>query len=152
MSLIYLGRENTVAIYSLGTRMFTVCSPKVYYTLISIALSHNNQERKIIVYQGNRKASWYIRNYAGGFLKTADKNSLTVTYPNNQMVGTRHYILGIRKYPEVKPGAAITMALSPDKIERQERVKEKIDWDAQLSKGLTTLISTISLIAIITKL
>ena len=144
-------RENTVAIYSIGTRMSQFVAEGYTYT-DSTVLSHNDQNRKIIVYQGSRKASWYIRHYAGGFVKTADKNSLTVTYPNNQMVGTQRIIFGIRKYPQVKPGAAITMALSPDKVERQERDKEKIDWDAQLSKGLTTLISTISLIAIITKL
>lgn len=144
-------RENIVSIYSLGTRMSQYVA-EGYSNADSPDAKFNSENRKIIVYQGSRKASWYIRNYAGGFLKTADKNSLTVTYPNNQMVGTKHIIFGIRKYPKVKSGAAITMALSPDKIERQERDKEKIDWDAQLSKGLTTLISTISLIAIITKL
>jgi protein involved in polysaccharide export with SLBB domain len=144
-------RENTVAIYSLGTRMSQYVAEGYTYTDSTTSL-YNNQDRKIIVYQGSRNAAWYIRNYAGGFVRTADKNSITVTYPNNQMVGTQRIIFGIRKYPQVKAGATITLALSPNKIEKQERAKEKIDWDAQLSKGLTTLISTISLIAIITKL
>lgn len=144
-------RENTVAIYSLGTRMSQYVAEGYTYTDSTTSL-YNNQDRKIIVYQGSRNAAWYIRNYAGGFVRTADKNSITVTYPNNQMVGTQRIIFGIRKYPQVKAGATITLALSPNKIEKQERAKEKVDWDAQLSKGLTTLISTISLIAIITKL
>ena len=107
--------------------------------------------RVTVVYQGPHTARWYIRNYAGGFQKTADRRSVTVTMPNNQMIGTRSS-LGVNLSPIVQPGGTINLQTDHDKVEKMEKPKEKVDWASELAKSLSTLTSTISLIAIISRL
>jgi hypothetical protein len=78
-----LRQENTVTIRETGTRMAQYV-PEEF-----------SSENKTVIYQGNRSAKWYIRHYAGGFQKIADKNSVTVTMPNNRTESVTR-ILGIR--------------------------------------------------------
>ena len=132
-------QENTVIIRETGTRMSQYVPADFMST------------EKVITYQGPHSAAWYVRNYAGGFLKTVERNSVTVTLPNNQAIGTKR-ILGIRKYPTVQPGAVITMRMDVDKQERLDTPKEKIDWGAELRSTLSALTSTVSLILLIDRL
>lgn len=85
--------ENTVTIRLTGTRMS----------------EYPGQTENVInlVYQGSKSAKWYINRYAGGFVRTADKSSVTVIKRNGQMTGTRRSFLWIRKYPKVAPGVMI---------------------------------------------
>lgn len=132
--------ENTVTIRETGTRMAQYV-PDDY-----------SSTQKLIVYQGKHSAAWYVRHYAGGFQKTADKNSVTVTFPNNQSESTKRGFLWIRNYPEVEPGGVITMRFDEDKRERLEKPKEKIDWGNELRTSLSTLTSVVSLILLIDRL
>ena len=132
-------QENTVTIRETGTRMSQYV-PADYAST-----------EKLLVYQGGHSAGWYIRHYAGGFLKDADRNSVTVTLPNNQTVGTTRF-LGIRNYPTVEPGSVITMRIDNEKREKIETPKEKIDWGAELRSTLSALTSTVSLILLIDRL
>ena len=94
----------------------------------------------------------HVRHYAGGFQKTADKNSVTVTFPNNQSESTKRGFLWIRNYPEVEPGGVITMRFDEEKREKLEKPKEKIDWGNELRTSLSTLTSVISLIILVDRL
>ena len=132
--------ENTVTIRETGTRMAQYV-PEDY-----------SSTQKLIVYQGKHNAAWYVRHYAGGFQKTADKNSVTVTFPNNQSESTKRGFLWIRNYPEVEPGGVITMRFDEDKRERLEKPKEKIDWGNEFRTSLSTLTSVVSLILLIDRL
>ena len=132
--------ENTVTIRETGTRMAQYV-PDEY-----------SSTQKLIVYQGKHSAAWYVRHYAGGFQKLADKNSVTVTFPNNQSESTKRCFLGIRNYPDVEPGGVITMRIDEDKRERIEKPKEKIDWGNELRTSLSTLTSVVSLILLIDRL
>ncbi|HET9571897.1 MAG TPA: SLBB domain-containing protein [Bacteroidales bacterium] len=132
--------ENTVAILETGTRM-------AQYSIDTTANKIRN-----IVFQGRRSARWYIINYAGGFQKNADRNSVTVTYPNNQMQSTKRYLVFFNSYPTVVPGSYITMKMDPDKVEADLKPKEKVDWEATISKGLATLMSTLSVILLLRSL
>ena len=132
--------ENTVTIRETGTRMAQYV-PADYPST-----------QKLIVYQGNHNAAWYVRHYAGGFIKTADKNSVTVTFPNNQSESTKRGFLWIRRYPKVEPGGVVTMRLDEEKIEKIEKPKEKIDWGNELRTSLSTLTSVISLVILIDRL
>ena len=131
--------ENVVVIRELGTRMAQYIPEDFSST------------QKTLVYHGGRSAKWYIDNYAGGLVKTADKNSVTVTLPNYQTVGTKRF-LGIRSYPKVEPGSTITVTIDPEKREKIEKPKEKIDWDAVASRTMASLTSIISLILLIDRL
>ena len=132
--------ENTVTIRETGTRMAQYV-PADY-----------SSTQKLIVYQGKHNAAWYVRHYAGGFQKTADKNSVTVTFPNNQSESTKRGFLWIRNYPDVEPGGVITMRFDDKKRERIEKPKEKIDWGNELRTSLSTLTSVISLIILVDRL
>lgn len=132
--------ENTVTIRETGTRM------------AQYVPSEYSSTQKLIVYQGKHSAAWYVRHYAGGFQKLADKNSVTVTFPNNQSESTKRCFLGIRNYPDVEPGGVITMRIDEEKRERIEKPKEKIDWGNELRTSLSTLTSVVSLILLIDRL
>ena len=108
--------------------------------------------RKNIIFQGSHNAAWYIRHYAGGFDKLADKNSVTVTFPNNQTESTKRGFFWIRRYPKVESGGVITMRISEEKREKEEKPKEKIDWSKELSTSISTLTSVISLIILVDRL
>ena len=132
--------ENTVSIRETGTRMAQYV-PDEY-----------SSTQKTIIYQGKHSAKWYVRHYAGGFQKTTDKNSVTVTFPNNQTESTSRCLFGIRRYPKVEPGGVITMRIDEDKREKIEKPKEKIDWGNELRTSLSTLTSVISLIILVDRL
>jgi len=131
--------ENTVAILETGTRMSQ-------YSIDTTT----NQVRNL-VFQGYKSAAWYIRNFAGGFQKNADRRSVTVTYANNQMESTNQFLF-FRQYPTVQPGSIITLKMDPKRIEAELKPKEKIDWESTVSKGLATLMSTLSVILLLRSL
>ena len=132
-------QENTVTIRETGTRL-------AQYIPDSFSAT-----QKLIVYKGGHSAKWYINHYAGGFQKTADRNSVTVTMPNNQTIGTTRF-LGIRKYPTVEPGGVITMRMDDQKREKLDKPKEKIDWGAEMRSTLSALTSVVSIYLLIDRL
>ena len=132
--------ENTVAILETGTR------------ISQYSTDTTTNKIRNIVFQGRQSAKWYIRNFAGGFQKNADRNSVTVTYLNNQMQSTKRYLVFFNAYPIVEPGSTITMKMDPDKIEAELKPKEKVDWESTVSKGLATLMSTLSVILLLRSL
>ena len=133
-------QENTVTIRETGTRMAQYV-PSAY-----------SSTQKSVVYQGSHNAAWYIRHYAGGFQKLADKNSVTVTYPNFQSESTKRGFLWIRRYPKVTSGGVITMRIDEEKREKQNKPKEDIDWGKELSTSLSTITSVVSLVLLIDRL
>ncbi len=129
-------RENTVVIRETGTRMAQYVPAEYSAT------------QKTIVYQGPHTAAWYVKHYAGGFDKYAMRNSVTVTYPNNQSDGTRHF-LGFRCTPKVQPGGVITMRMNQQKIEKESKPKEKIDWGREAASMMSALTSVMSIILLV---
>ena len=131
-------QENTVTIRETGTRLAQYIPDNFSAT------------QKLIVYKGGHSAKWYINHYAGGFQKIADRNSVTVTMPNNQTIGTTRF-LGIRKYP-TEPGGVITMRMDDQKREKLDKPKEKIDWGAEMRSTLSALTSVVSIYLLIDRL
>lgn len=132
--------ENTVTIIDNGTRM------------AQYSTSFQTDSIKNMVFQGKKSARWYINNFAGGFQKNADKNSVTVTLPNNQMVGTKRVMIFFRDYPTVQSGSVISLQMDKEKMEKDMEPKEKVDWEGTISKGLATLMSTLSVILLLRSL
>ncbi len=132
-------RENTVVIRETGTRMSQYV-PAEY-----------SSTQKTLIYQGSHTAAWYVKHHAGGFAKNVDRMSVTVTYPNNQSKATRRF-LGIRRTPKVEPGAVITMRMDAEKIEKENKPKEKIDWGVETRNALSALVSVVSMVLIIDRL
>ena len=131
--------ENTVIIRELGTRMAQYIPEEFTST------------QKLLVYQGGHSAKWYINQYAGGFVKTADHKSVTVTLPNYQTKSTKTF-MGMHFYPTVEPGSTITLTIDQQKKERIEKPREKIDWERIASSSLSALTSVVSMILLIERL
>ena len=129
--------ENTVSIREMGTRM------------AQYSINEDSTAVKNVIFQGSRSAGWYIRNYAGGFVKEVDRNSVTVTYPNNEMKSTKH-VLGIfRNYPTAMSGSMITMKMKPIVVPGD---KKKTDWDAVWSKTLAAVTTSMTMYFLIKQL
>lgn len=131
--------ENTVIIRETGTRLGQYV-PTEY-----------SEDEKLIVYQGPKSAKWYINHYAGGFQKYADRNSVTVTMPNNQSEGTRRFLFW-RIYPKVQPGGVITMTMNHEKKEKDDKPKEKVHWEQVAASSLSALTSIVSMILLVERL
>ena len=131
--------ENTVTIRETGTRMAQYV-PEDYVST-----------QKTITYRGGKNAGWYIRNYAGGFQKFADRNSVTVTMPNNQSNGTKHFLF-FRIYPKVEPGSTITLAMDTKRQEKAAEPKEPVKWEQIAASSLSALTSVVSMILLIERL
>ena len=127
-------RENVVKIQEPGTRMSQ-------YTT-----SPDSTGAKLIVFQGRASAKWYIRHFAGGFLKDADKNSVVVTLPNNQMRATKKYFL-YRIYPRVEPGSVITLRLKPPVVPDLNG-KKGMDWDTFFARTLSATTALVALMVL----
>ena len=104
-----------------------------------------------MIYQGPHSAKWYIRKNAGGFTKEADRNSVTVTKPNGQSEGVRHF-LWWRIYPKVEPGSVISCNVDLKRREELQKPKEKVDWERIAATTLSSLTSIVSMILLIERL
>ena len=133
-------QENIVTIREVGTRMGQYVPAE--FSSVS----------KTMVYQGSHNAAWYVRHYAGGFQKVANKNGVTMTLPNYQTVGTNRSLFGIRRYPKVEPGGVITVSIDREKREKLDTPKEKVNWSNTFSQSVATLTSVVSLIILIDRL
>lgn len=131
--------ENTVTMREDGTRM------------AQYSINPENNQIKNVVFQGQKSAAWYIRNYAGGFQKDANRNSVTVTLPNNQMISTKHFLGVFRNYPNVKSGSMITLQMKPPKVEK-EGANKKTDWDGVWSKTLAAVTTALTIWVLMSKL
>jgi len=129
--------ENTVSILQNGTRM------------AQYSMNKDGDSIKNVVFQGQKSAAWYIRNFAGGFQKDVDRNSVTVTYPNNQMQSTKRFLI-FRKYPKVVSGSTITMQMKSSK--EISNVNKKVDWDSMWSKILSATTATLTLFLLMKQL
>lgn len=129
-------QENTVVIRALGTRMNQYV-PEDF-----------SNESKNLIYQGRHRAAWYIKNFAGGYQKYAERKSVTVTMPNGQSKGTKQFIF--RATPVVEPGSVITLGMDQDRIDnhnrKMEEPKNKVDFETVAAKTLSSVTSIISVV------
>ncbi len=94
-------------------------------------------------FSGRKSAAWYIRNFAGGFARNADRKSVRVVHPNGRIEGTNS-LWFIKSYPKVRRGSQIYVAMTPPEIvedERQVKLNKKqdpVEWDEILRATLTT--------------
>ena len=132
-------QENTVTIRETGTRMAQYVTDQFSST------------QKSVVYQGGHNAAWYIRHYAGGFDKYADRKSVTVTMPNNQTESTTKFLF-FNVYPKVEPGSTIALKMDPEKQQKALEPKEKVNWDSMFSRLLSTVTSVSTIILLIERM
>jgi len=96
-------------------------------------------------YEGDRSASWYIHEFAGGFAQKADRWSVTVTEPNGKVTGTERSFLFFKDFPTVYPGSTISLRY---KFEVPPEQKKKIDYDAIYTRTFQVMTTVLSLIVL----
>ena len=135
--------ENTVAIRGIGTRM-------AQYSIHADSTGQADSSMvKNVIFQGKRSAKWYIENFAGGFEKRANHNSVTVTLANDQMLSTTRVFFVFRKYPKAKPGSIISLQMKPPK----EKVEgDKTNWDTITGRTTASLTAVLTLYLLIQQL
>jgi protein involved in polysaccharide export with SLBB domain len=105
-------------------------------------------ETRNFIFRGKRSANWYIKNYAGGYARKADRGSVTVTLPSGQVTGTREYLWGLwRNYPDVVAGAEIALDYKPEK--KPKPASEKPDWGSIGTGIAQAVISAVTLILLL---
>lgn len=101
-----------------------------------------------------KSARWYIKHYAGGFKKGANKKSTMVIYPNRKVDYT-HSFIGIKNYPTVDiEGALITVEMKHKTPKPPKGPEAAINWNIILPSviaALTSVASTLTLIFVLKK-
>jgi protein involved in polysaccharide export with SLBB domain len=120
--------QNTVGIRVKGTRQADMVRAGTRLDQRSLTEVVN------FMYANQRSAGWYIREYAGGFSRKADKKSVAVSYPDGSARGTKKVFFFFRKYPSVKPGAVVSLNEHEEKAKDAEG--KKVNWDNVFSKIL----------------
>ena len=92
-------------------------------------------------YFGNRRANYYVNNFAGGFTKINIKSNTVVIYPNGITKKTMNFGLFVIS-PRVKKGAIIKVV---NKIEKLEHKKIPLDWNNAIEKTMLKLTAILSL-------
>ena len=115
-------------------------SSKLDLITITGALS-NFDQTSISVPHMERRANFYINNYAGGFTKHNIKENTLVISPSGKVAKAKDFGLFIL-YPRVKMGS--TIKLTEDiKIKRQK--PEPVDWTKVLESTVTKISALASL-------
>jgi protein involved in polysaccharide export with SLBB domain len=120
--------QNTIGIRLQGTREADLLMSGVRLDGKSLSTVSS------FIYTNPRNARWYIREYTGGFAKKADRNSVTVSYPDGSVRGTKKFFLFFRNYPGVKPGAIVSLTNKAEKI--KDKDEKGADWDKIFTKIL----------------
>lgn len=126
----------------------TLISPKLNATIILQAAGLNWAATSELIqlstiYLGPKSAAWYVRNFGGGFLPEADRNTLVVKKLNGQVLATKRF-LGMRFYPKVNRGDQVSVQLKPQ--EAKEKPKP-FDWD-RFSTKLLAIASTLGVLTL----
>ncbi|MFM1853061.1 MAG: hypothetical protein RL164_379 [Bacteroidota bacterium] len=107
------------------------------------------QNQASFIYSGKHSARWYLREYAGGLQKEADKRSVSVAYPNGQVDGTKRVLFVFNDMPTVKSGGQIVVNMkAPEEIQE----KKDIDYDAIFTRSFQAISSMLTITLLIKQL
>lgn len=115
---------------------------KAETVLSDAAVNLNN--RIHVPFTSNRRAMYYINEYAGGLSQNADRNGIFVEYPNGE-VKRSSSILGITTTPKVRKGSTVKVR---EKTAEDKDVdeSEKVDWGQIIGDSLTQALPLILVI------
>jgi protein involved in polysaccharide export with SLBB domain len=99
-----------------------------------------------------RSARRYVKEYALGFAKKADRAGLYVDYPNGDQDRTKNFGL-FKNYPRVKQGATIHIAMVPEKVkdEKDKRERKPFDMNQAVATVSASLASFATLYILLTR-
>lgn len=108
------------------------------------------QGKLYVSYQGDKRANYYINEFAGGFKDKALRKKVTVQYQNGRVQKTRNFGL-FKVYPKVLPGSTVSVPYEEVKPETQkiEGEKKDIDWGEVLASAVSQATAVLSLILLL---
>ena len=118
---------------------------------------------KLVVNYKNRRAKWYIDEFAGGFDRKAKRSKTIVEHANGQVVSTKNFLF-FKIYPKVRRGSTVKLTIKPKYLKEMEEngvtePKEKpslterlMSLNAIVSIATATTTSIISTVLLIEKL
>jgi len=92
-------------------------------------------------FKKGKRAKYYIKNFAGGFERTAIRRKTTVLYADGSRKRARHYILFI-KYPKLKPGSIVEVPDRSDTPRKKINLGESFDKTLFRALAIATVIAT----------
>lgn len=107
-------------------------------------------ENKInIAFRKNRRADYYVNEFAGGFHENADKSNLLVVHPSGKIEKAGKFLF-FRKYPTVPEGGIIEIPFKKPKPEKTESSEDKdIKWGEILANSIAQTTAVLSLILLL---
>jgi len=101
--------NNILVIRLEGTRLGDLTDKK-----LTLDKASEKADAQTYNFSGRKKASWYIKRFVGGFSPSADRSSVTLTFPDGRVESTKRLFL-FRNYPYVEPGSMISLTTKPVK-------------------------------------
>jgi len=102
-----------------------------------------------LAFTGEKKADWYIKNFAAGYDEDAWKKTTRVIYPNGEIKGTKRFLF-FKSYPTVEPGSTVAVDAKPPRKQKKKRQptadKEPFDWGKFARDTLAAATSVLTLI------
>ena len=92
-------------------------------------------------YFGNRRASYYVKSFAGGFSRESDKGNTVVVYPNG--ITKKSLDFGwFSISPRVKKGATIKVV---NKVKVDKHKKVPLDWNRAIENIMLKVTAILTL-------
>ena len=104
----------------------------------------NLNNRIHVPHTSNRRAMYFINEYAGGLSSNADRNGIFVEYPNGE-VKRSSSILGITSTPKVRKGSTIKVREKTAE-KREDEGDDRVDWGQIIGDSLTQALPIILVI------
>ncbi|MGK0365265.1 MAG: protein involved in polysaccharide export with SLBB domain [Saprospiraceae bacterium] len=97
-----------------------------------------------------KRAGWYIEEYAAGIDKDkrARRRLITVVQPNGKI----DKVTGLFSTPRVKKGSVINVGVKPEKVKKEKKEREPVDWGRVVSNGLALAASAMTVLVLATRL
>ncbi len=141
----YLLSGDVLTIYP-AQNIFTLRLLGTYYPLQDSLTPLSN---KSFIYAGKKSARWYIREFAGGLTKDAERRSVAVAYPNGQVDGTKRVLFLFNDMPTVLTGGQIVVNIASEK---EKTEKKEIDYDAVFTRSFQAISSLLTLMLLVNQL
>lgn len=131
--------------------------PRTDYLVSIVGTGHKYYENASklevnVPYSRKKSARFYVKEYALGFAKKADKAGVYVDYPNGNVDRTKNYGL-FKDYPSVKKGGTIHIAMKPEKVkeEKEKRERKPFDMNQAVATVTASLTSFATLYVLLTR-
>lgn len=105
-----------------------------------------------LAFNGEKKADWYIKNFAAGYDEDAWKRTTRGVLPNGEIKSTKRFLF-FKSYPTVEPGSIVAVDAKPPRKQKKKRApkpdKEPFDWGQFARDTVAAATSVLTLILLL---